>query len=78
ELEAQHQREPAPRPTARPEPASPAREYQLTLFGFEDHPIIDKLREIDLDGIAPLDAWQQLKSWQEELNAEDAKSSKPR
>ncbi|MGD0784179.1 MAG: hypothetical protein ABSA30_15140 [Candidatus Aminicenantales bacterium] len=43
---------------------------QLTLFGFADHPLLDELRQVDLDRTAPLDALALLKKWQDKLNSE--------
>ena len=37
--------------------------------GFADHPLLDKLRELDLDAMPPLGALQLLKQWQDELAA---------
>ncbi|MEM8734886.1 MAG: DNA mismatch repair protein MutS [Planctomycetota bacterium] len=42
---------------------------QLTLFDFGDHPIIEKLREIDISGMTPLQALQLLENWQTEVSA---------
>lgn len=42
---------------------------QLTLFDFGDHPIIEKLREIDISGMTPLQALQLLENWQTEISA---------
>jgi DNA mismatch repair protein MutS len=43
---------------------------QLTLFGAVDHPLIDELRRLDLNTIAPLAAMQMLQRWQEDLGKE--------
>ncbi len=54
-------------------PKMPARrtnakaEKQRTLFGPEDHPVIDALRHLKVDELTPLAALQQLHSWQAEL-----------
>jgi DNA mismatch repair protein MutS len=44
--------------------------FQLTLFGANDHPIIDDLRELDLDATTPLAALQILQKWQDKLTKE--------
>jgi DNA mismatch repair protein MutS len=44
--------------------------FQLTLFGANDHPIIDDLRGIDLNATTPLAALQLLQKWQEKLSKE--------
>ncbi len=49
---------------------------QLTLFGPADHPIVDKLRELDIDQIAPLEALTLLSEWQRELRSEDQTSAR--
>ena len=43
---------------------------QLTLFAPTDHPILDDLRQVDLDSTTPLAAMGLLKAWQERLAAE--------
>lgn len=47
-------------------------DIQLTLFAPYDHPIIEKLRALDLNQLTPLAAMQLLHQWQQELKA-DAK-----
>lgn len=44
-------------------------DLQLTLFAPADHPLIDKLRQVDINSLTPLAALSQLKEWQDELNA---------
>ena len=55
----------------------PSGEYQLSLFGFEEHPLLDIIRQLDINSLAPLDALAQLKAWQDELQT-PASTSKPR
>jgi DNA mismatch repair protein MutS len=50
---------------------------QLTLFGPSDHPLLDELRRLDLNGLTPLVAFQLLQQWQEKLAAE-AKPRRPK
>jgi DNA mismatch repair protein MutS len=45
-------------------------ELQLTLFGPTDHPLLDKIRSIEIDDTTPLAALQLVKQWQEELAKE--------
>ncbi len=40
---------------------------QLTLFEMGHHPVIDKLRELQVTNITPLEALQLLQQWQQEL-----------
>lgn len=51
-------------------------DIQLTLFAPIEHPLLDNLREIDVDALTPLEALQYLARWQEELAKSD--SPKPR
>jgi len=52
------------------------RQFQLNLFE-PDHPLLDEIRELDLNGTSPLDALQRIQQWQETL-AEEQLQSKPR
>jgi DNA mismatch repair protein MutS len=42
-------------------------ERQLSLFGPDDHPVLDALRTINVNELSPLAALQQLQSWQTQL-----------
>jgi DNA mismatch repair protein MutS len=42
-------------------------DLQLTLFAPEEHPLIDKLRQLDTDGLTPLGALQLLSEWKKEV-----------
>jgi DNA mismatch repair protein MutS len=42
-------------------------DLQLTLFGFADHPLLDEIRQVDLDQMTPLDALGRIKKWQIDL-----------
>ena len=53
-----------------------AGDLQLTLFAPYDHPLLNVIRETDLDALTPIDALQQLKRWQEQLIGEE--TAKPR
>jgi DNA mismatch repair protein MutS len=54
-------------------PKMPARntrsgkQKQLSLFGPDDHPVLDALRQINVNELTPIAALQQLQSWQEQL-----------
>ncbi len=61
---------------ARPQPQQRT-EYQLTLFGPADHPLLDEIRQVDLDRTAPMDALGLIGHWQETL-AEEKKGKKKR
>ncbi len=43
---------------------------QLTLFGFADHPILDELRALDPDDVAPDEAIRILQQWRLKLESE--------
>ncbi|MGQ9504549.1 MAG: DNA mismatch repair protein MutS [Thermogutta sp.] len=43
------------------------RPIQLTLFEPIDHPLMEEIREIDLTRITPLEAFEKLRKWQEQL-----------
>jgi DNA mismatch repair protein MutS len=45
-------------------------EIQLTLFGPAEHPVIDELKQLDLERITPLAAFEQLRQWQTRVAAE--------
>jgi DNA mismatch repair protein MutS len=55
-------------------PPRPA-QLQLTLFGAAENPLLDKLRELDLDRLTPLEALTRLKEWQQELRGERGASA---
>jgi len=42
-------------------------QIQLTLFGYEEHPVLDKLRALDVDNLTPMEALQRVTEWREEL-----------
>ena len=48
----------------------------MTLFGAGDHPLLEKIRGVDVNTLTPLDALSLLKQWQDELTAE--KPANPR
>jgi DNA mismatch repair protein MutS len=41
---------------------------QLTLFGFADHPVLDKIRELNLNETTPMDALGLVQAWKVELD----------
>jgi DNA mismatch repair protein MutS len=49
---------------------------QLTLFGPAEHPLVDELRQLDLNSVTPLRAFQLLSQWQEEIRAEKGEGRK--
>ena len=48
----------------------PRSDLQLTLFAPFDHPLLEKIRAIDLNATTPLAAMQLIKEWQESLASE--------
>ena len=45
----------------------PKSDLQLTLFGPAEPPVVEELRQADLSSMTPLQAFQKLMEWQEEL-----------
>lgn len=43
-------------------------DLQLTLFAPEDHPLVEKLRQLDVDSLTPLAALQLLAEWKQSLS----------
>ncbi len=42
-------------------------DLQLTLFGYEEHPLLDQLRSLDVDRLSPIEALQLLSRWHGEV-----------
>jgi DNA mismatch repair protein MutS len=42
-------------------------DVQMSLFGYEEHPLLDKVREQDLNNLTPMKALELLQSWQQSL-----------
>jgi DNA mismatch repair protein MutS len=40
---------------------------QMSLFGYEEHPLLDKVREQDLNNLTPMTALELLQAWQQSL-----------
>ncbi|MCA9248506.1 MAG: DNA mismatch repair protein MutS [Planctomycetales bacterium] len=49
-------------------------DLQLTLFAPYDHPLLDKIRSLDLNETTPLDALRTIQDWQAELAGERKKT----
>jgi DNA mismatch repair protein MutS len=47
----------------------PANHWQLTLFGFEDHPLLEEIRETDLDTLDADEALTLVRDWQRRLTS---------
>jgi len=45
---------------------------QLTLFAAAEHPLLDEIRQVDVNQLRPLDALALLSQWQETLGAKRA------
>lgn len=59
---------------APPEPEAGHPQYfQLSLFGAGDHPLLDAIREADVNSMTPMEALAKIQSWREELEKEKAK-----
>lgn len=69
QLEADH-RDALDRPTIQPpDSSSSSGNYQLTLFGFADHPLLDELQKLDVNAMTPIDALQFLQQAQQDLKS---------
>lgn len=44
--------------------------FQLTLFETAEHPLLEEIRSLDLDHLAPIDAFERLRDWRSRLIAE--------
>lgn len=51
---------------------------QLTLFGPADHPLLDDIRQVDLNQTTPMEAMRLISQWQESLSAEKKNGKKNR
>lgn len=67
QLETDH-RDNMDRPTVSPPSGSQGSDkYQLTLFGYADHPLIQKIEQIDFDSMTPMEALQFLQTAKKDL-----------
>jgi DNA mismatch repair protein MutS len=57
-------------PSSNGDGSRPAGEWQLTLFGVEEHPLLDEIRATKLDELRPVEALEMLHAWQQRLIAE--------
>ena len=65
QLEADH-RDGLDRPTIAP-PTKSGDTYQLTMFGFADHPVVTRIAKLDVDAMSPMEALQFLQAAKTEL-----------
>ncbi len=61
---------------SQPHPQSTSPSLQLTLFDTADHPLLDTICALDLNGTTPLEAFQLVGQWQQQLTAERDSSAK--
>jgi DNA mismatch repair protein MutS len=67
QLEADH-RDAFDRPTIQtPGADASSGQYQLTLFGFADHPLLEEVQNLDVNAMTPIEAMQFLQQAQEKL-----------
>jgi DNA mismatch repair protein MutS len=72
-MERMHQRDdPSERIIPAPHRPPPR---QLSLFVAEEHPLLEKIRGLDLDATRPLEALRLLCEWQEELTSHSGKQN---
>ncbi len=45
-------------------------DIQLTLFAPMEHPLLDMIRQLDINRLTPIDALQTIQQWQDELRAD--------
>ena len=69
ELESHHLDSSGHSPLARPRDRKKQSHIQLTLFGPTEHPLLDHLRDLDLNQLTPFDALIKLQSIQQELRS---------
>ena len=69
QLEADH-RDALDRPTIKtPGASDTSGQYQLTLFGIADHPLLEQIQKLEVDSMTPLEAMQFLQQAKTELKA---------
>lgn len=52
-------------------------QYQLMLFDYSDHPLLDEIRAFPLNDTPPLEALRRIKSWQETLTPPTVSKKSP-
>ncbi len=67
QLEAQHQGQANPQSAIHNPHSRNGHHMQMTLFETMDHPLLETIRGIDLNGTTPLEALQLLEEWQAQL-----------
>ncbi len=60
---------------ARPLDTAKVGDVQLTLFGPAEHPLLDDLRQLELNDVTPMKAMQLIEQWQEALAKEAGQRS---
>jgi DNA mismatch repair protein MutS len=50
--------------------------WQMTLFGLEEHPLLDEIRAADMNALSPRDAHGLLHAWQQRLLDEQSRRSR--
>jgi DNA mismatch repair protein MutS len=56
----------------------PRTDIQLTLFAPQEHPLLDEIRQLDVNAMTPLDALQTIQQWQAALSNGKQPQLKPR
>jgi DNA mismatch repair protein MutS len=78
-LEAQHQQAEAAAcglTTTTNGHASRPAQWQMTLFGIEEHPLLEEIRTTNLDELRPVEALELLHTWQQRLLEETSATSR--
>ena len=60
----------SPRPSTNGHSNRPTSALQMTLFGFEEHPLLEEIRAANLDQVEPIEAIELVRSWQQRLIGE--------
>ena len=72
-LEADHRDEEGHSKLAQRVKVKRATEMQLTLFGLDDHPLLDEIRQVDVNDLSPRDAHRLVQQWKDTLGAAQEK-----
>jgi DNA mismatch repair protein MutS len=57
----------APKPSSNGHVDGSSTHWQMTLFGFEEHPLLEEIRTAELDGLQADEALQLVRDWQRRL-----------
>ena len=78
QLEADHLDDNNRAKLARTSAKHPKQDIQLTLFGPSEHPLLEEIRQADLNHVTPMEALRLIDGWKRSLSDEKPEPSKPR